>query len=86
MRREKKYLADRLGGKKNFLPTRLLEKKILADQKSPTPPPSRVKWSAPYDVTNAQGLFCQLKEDVKYKQQLVLLKTICFHANDNLPL
>ena len=34
--------------KKNILPTRLLEKKILDDQKSP-PPPSRVKWSAPND-------------------------------------
>ena len=33
---------------KNILPTSLLEKKILDDQKSPTPPsPSRVKWSAP---------------------------------------
>ena len=31
---------------KNILPTGLLEKKILDDQKSP-PPPSRVKWSAP---------------------------------------
>ena len=39
-----------------------------------------------HNVTNAQGLFCQLKEDVKCKQQLVLLKTICFHASDNLPL
>ena len=28
------------------------------------------------DVTNPQGLFCQLKADVKCKQQLVLLKTI----------
>ena len=34
----------------NILPTILLEKKILDDQKSPTPlPHSRVKWSAPYD-------------------------------------
>ena len=32
---------------KNILPTRLLEKKIIDDQKSPTPPPPpRVKWSA----------------------------------------
>ena len=44
--REKKYPAEHLGGKKNILLTRLLGKKKLADQKSPTPP-SRVKWSAP---------------------------------------
>ena len=31
---------------KKILPTILLGKKILVDQKSPTPP-SRVKWSAP---------------------------------------
>ena len=35
MRREKKYPAEHLGGKKNILPTRLLGKKKLADQKSP---------------------------------------------------
>ena len=29
-----------------------------------------------YDVKNPQGLFCQSKADVKYKQHLVLLKTI----------
>ena len=29
-----------------------------------------------YDVTNPQGFFCQSKADVKYKQHLVLLKTI----------
>ena len=36
---------------KNILPTRLLEKKIIDDKKSPTSPPpptpSRVEWSAP---------------------------------------
>ena len=36
---------------KKILPTRLLEKKILDDQKShPPPPPSRAKWSAPYMI------------------------------------
>ena len=29
-----------------------------------------------YDVTNPHGLFCQSKSDVKYKQHLILLKTI----------
>ena len=29
-----------------------------------------------YNVTNPQGLFCQSKADVKYKQHLLLLKTI----------
>ena len=33
-------------GKKNILPTILLEKKILDDRNHPPPPP-RVKWSAP---------------------------------------
>ena len=28
------------------------------------------------DVTNSQGLFCQSKPDVKYKQHLLLLQTI----------
>ena len=28
-----------------------------------------------YDVKNPQGLFCQSKADVKYKQHLVLLRT-----------
>ena len=29
-----------------------------------------------YDVTNPQGLFCQSKLDVKYKQHLLFLKYI----------
>ena len=36
--REKKYPAEHLGGKKISCPPRLLEKKKLADQKSPPPP------------------------------------------------
>ena len=46
MRREKKYIADRLGGKK--LPAhQVARKKILLTRNHPSPPPSRVKWSAP---------------------------------------
>ena len=42
-------LWGKKGKKTSCPPTRLLEQKILDDQKSPTPPPpSRVKWSAPY--------------------------------------
>ena len=49
MRREKKYPAEHLEGKKNIScpPSCQKEKKKLADQKLPTPP-SRVKWPAPY--------------------------------------
>ena len=49
MRREKKYPAEHLGGKK-YPAHQVARKKKLADQKlPPPPPPSRVKWSAPYN-------------------------------------
>ena len=35
-------------GKKKYPAHQIARKKILDDQKSPTPPPSRVKWSAPF--------------------------------------
>ena len=57
MRREKNILQTVWEGK-NFLPTRLLEKKNLADQKSPIPP-SRVKWSAPYSTESWHVLFSE---------------------------
>ena len=44
---EEKKILQSIKKRKNILPTRLLEKKKLADQKSSTPL-SRVKWSAPY--------------------------------------
>ena len=33
---------------KKYPAHQIARKKILDDQKSPTPPPSRVKWSAPF--------------------------------------
>ena len=39
---------------KNILPTILLEKKFLMTRNHP-PPPSRVKWSAPYIAQSASG-------------------------------
>jgi len=50
MRREKKYLAEALRGKK-YPAHQVARKKNLADHKSPTHPPSRVKWSAPKAVS-----------------------------------
>ena len=41
MRREKIFCRA-FRREKNILPTRLLEKKILEDQKSPTPPPQEL--------------------------------------------
>ena len=52
MRREKKYPAEHVGGKK-YPVHQVARKKKLADQKSPTPPPSKVKWSAPYHHLSA---------------------------------
>ena len=39
----KKYPAHQIARKKKFLPTK--------NHPSPLPPPSRVKWSAPYKAT-----------------------------------
>ena len=41
---------------KKYPAHQIARRKILDDQKSPTPPPSRVKWSAPYyGMISAQG-------------------------------
>ena len=47
MRREKIYPAEHLGGKK-YPAHQGCQKKNLLTRNHPPPPPSRVKWSAPY--------------------------------------
>ena len=78
MRSEKKYLAERLGGKK-YPAYQVARKKNLVDQKSPTPhppTPSRVKWSARY--LNTSDSQATLSEKVMGFSQPIKILTAFF--------